>query len=103
MELGNQPLSDSKHCEAPARATAEAKLCYDFSNFNMHKNKTAATSTAAESNLEPKPRCPGEAVDLELFLGNGQPGEQGQKQRMWKGVSEFWKCHRVGVKKKKSE
>ena len=30
MELGNQPLYDSKHCEASACATPKANLYYDF-------------------------------------------------------------------------
>lgn len=53
MELGNQPLYDSKHCETSAGATTEAKLCYDLKNFNVHKSNTTAMPAAAESGLDP--------------------------------------------------
>lgn len=46
MELGNQPLYDSKHCEASAGGTTEANLCYDFEHFIVHKSNTAAKSAS---------------------------------------------------------
>ena len=48
MELGNQPLYDSKHCEASACATPEANLCYDF--------LTILTGTEVAQQQHPPPR-----------------------------------------------
>lgn len=70
MELGNQRLYDSKHCETSAGATTEAKLCYDLKNFNVHKSNTTSTP-AVESGLDPGCRCPGEIAEFELSLLKG--------------------------------
>lgn len=72
MELGNQPLYDSKHCEASACVTTEANLCYDFKKFNVHKSHTTAASASMESSLEPKSSCPGEIMGLEFSFCNGR-------------------------------
>lgn len=55
MELGNQPLYDSKHCEASAGGTTEANLCYDFEHFIVHKSNTAAKSASRRAAWHPNP------------------------------------------------